>query len=622
LKSGVPVKLPSGRNIALCALIATAAGAAIAFGLRLSNGDPRLNAESRAAASEIDSRLASLGVSPPSAELVAQAAARTRHAIQNGDYGTAHQVVAKVLRDSHLQNWRFYPFSDFIGGVSDVNDPAFEGRLTEWVSQNANDPIPVLVRAQYYLDLGWFKRGRKFVKDTEPNHLDSFQTYMVKALADATRATDLDGDNPYAVYLKLCSLRGFGASAGFLQVFNDMVGKFPSYYPAYAIVLRTLEPKWGGSVPAMYAFVERHAGAASEHSPLKLLYLDLYQDLLDTAWVSCNDDWRDHDKLTQCTSAAVQRIITPDLERKVLAASQIFDHTDHYQFGLAVGDILQAMLDSPGADFYSGAVLQLVANSMHSDTALKKSGNAPNNYVVDELVSQSWYGKEFYDNALNKAKEALDDAKQSDFPDEMEKDVAIGQIYASMARAAEQLHQYADVILYEKAAITLGGPNDIEHYICHAYHHLGDDANAIRACTQAIADDPANLSARYWRGVIYYKAGRADEALGDLSAVADSENGFRGSAALTMSMIYFDRKDLQGALDVLNRYTYLYDPNTESKGTIAASYNNRCYAYMELGDLQKALNECTASLQYGSLPDAYRKQQELVKRLAGHESRL
>jgi hypothetical protein len=36
---------------------------------------------------------------------------------------------------------------------------------------------------------------------------------------------------------------------------------------------------------------------------------------------------------------------------------------------------------------------------------------------------------------------------------------------------------------------------------------------------------------------------------------------------------------------------------------------------MELGELKKALDDCTQSLRYGSLPDAYRKQQELVKRL-------
>jgi hypothetical protein len=32
--------------------------------------------------------------------------------------------------------------------------------------------------------------------------------------------------------------------------------------------------------------------------------------------------------------------------------------------------------------------------------------------------------------------------------------------------------------------------------------------------------------------------------------------------------------------------------------------------------LKPALDDCTRSLEYGSLPDAFRKQQELVKRLA------
>jgi hypothetical protein len=36
---------------------------------------------------------------------------------------------------------------------------------------------------------------------------------------------------------------------------------------------------------------------------------------------------------------------------------------------------------------------------------------------------------------------------------------------------------------------------------------------------------------------------------------------------------------------------------------------------MQLGDYAKALSDCTESLKYGSIPDAYRKQQELIKRL-------
>ena len=82
-----------------------------------------------------------------------------------------------------------------------------------------------------------------------------------------------------------------------------------------------------------------------------------------------------------------------------------------------------------------------------------------------------------------------------------------------------------------------------------------------------------------------------------------------------MSMVYFNRNDLHGALDLLNKYTYLYDPEVTDRGSVAVGYNNRCYAYMELGELKKALDDCTASLRYGSIPDAFRKQRELVQRL-------
>lgn len=53
---------------------------------------------------------------------------------------------------------------------------------------------------------------------------------------------------------------------------------------------------------------------------------------------------------------------------------------------------------------------------------------------------------------------------------------------------------------------------------------------------------------------------------------------------------------------------------------MAVAYNNRCYAYMELGELEKALADCTQSLRYGSIPDAFRKQQELVAQLGPSEA--
>jgi hypothetical protein len=72
----------------------------------------------------------------------------------------------------------------------------------------------------------------------------------------------------------------------------------------------------------------------------------------------------------------------------------------------------------------------------------------------------------------------------------------------------------------------------------------------------------------------------------------------------------------------LNQYKYLYDPNLSSKGDAAVAYNNRCYALMQLGELRDALADCTASLKFGNIPDAYRKEQELTKRLAAHQTGL
>ena len=209
----------------------------------------------------------------------------------------------------------------------------------------------------------------------------------------------------------------------------------------------------------------------------------------------------------------------------------------------------------------------------------------------------------------------MKDIEFASFPNDDAKNSVLSYIYNHLAYTSEKLHQYLDMIAYEKAAIALGGITRSEHYICYGYYKLQDYGETVRACTEAI-DKTDNLTARYWRGLAYGKIEQLEAALRDLEVVANSQHQFRISAAIHMSVIYDEMKDFQGSLDLLNKYTFLYDEKKNPiKADIAAAYNNRCYAYMELGDLQKALEDCTASLRYGSLPDAYRKQQELVKRL-------
>jgi hypothetical protein len=612
---------PNPRHILVTAGIAVAAvlfveGAIFGGGRVLHN----LGRTDQAAA--IDDKIATLNVEPRTIELTSEKATRVRNAIKNGDFTAAREITTGVLAESHLQNWRYYPFDDFINDISDVNDPAFENQLNAWVAVNKNDVLPLLIRAQYYFDMGWFKRGHGYANEVQTDDRAAFQGYLTSALADIDAAIRSNDRNPYSFYLELRILLGLGMRDDMQRVFEHAIAKYPSYYQLYSLMVLALEPKWGGTVQAMYAFVDQYVGNAPNYSPLKLLYLSLYKALLDTASNACSAYARDKDRMAQCVASVMQKLITPTLEDRVLTALQLYDHSDHYQFGLIVEKILFDMLKSAGGERYSGALLQLAATAMHSDTQLAEATPTSNDYVIDKAVSESWYLKGFYDNALKKDEEALKDVQSTAFPSEEDKDLAVAGIYEDIGGTYNKLNRYAEMIANEQAALALGNITAEEHFICYGYLQLKDNDGAVRACTKTLENQPDNLQARYWRGHAYRDLGQTDAALQDLTIVAGSESYFRTYAAIDMSMIYFGRNDDRAALDVLNKYKYLYDPATNNREGIAVSYNNRCYAYMQLGELKEALEDCTASLKFGSIPDAFRKQQELVRRLNAHEEGL
>ena len=293
------------------------------------------------------------------------------------------------------------------------------------------------------------------------------------------------------------------------------------------------------------------------------------------------------------------------------------DHTDRYQFGLAVKPIMSEMLATQNGDTYSATVLQFLATAMHSDTQLMETNPGHNDYIADELAAYSWWWKGFPDNARTKYTEALADVKNTKFPSAEEKDVAVANIYETLADLASKQSQYVDEIADEEAAMLLGMTRD-EHYVCHGFYELKRYENAIQACTDAI-NRTDNGAAYYWRGEACEHSGRPDQALVDLTRNADLQGYLASFAAIDMSVIYAKRHDYKNELSVLNKYTFLYDPDKTEKYDVAVAYNNRCYAYMQLGELKKALADCNQSLKYGNIPDAFSKKQQLLERLSVHK---
>jgi tetratricopeptide (TPR) repeat protein len=221
-------------------------------------------------------------------------------------------------------------------------------------------------------------------------------------------------------------------------------------------------------------------------------------------------------------------------------------------------------------------------------------------------------------NADKKFREALQDVANAPFPDEAQRAVAAAAIFENMAQFADDTSQFVDIIVYHDAANVVGGNNHGEapYRKCYAYYRLKHFTEAVTECTALIEGNGNYLQTHYWRAKAYEGLGQWDASIADFTPVADSaDNYFRVGAALDMSYDFGQKGDFAGQLASMNQHLYLFDADIQPANDLAVSYNNRCFAYMKLGQLQKALDDCTMSLKYGRIPDAFHKQQELLKLL-------
>lgn len=575
---------------------------------------------------EIADKLAKLNIPAHPAETPSVKAARARKAIEHGDFATARQVISGVLARSKLQPWRFYPFEPFVIDVPDVRSPTFGKKMDDWVAHAAGDAIPPLLRAQYEYSAAWARRGPYFISVTPTENIEAFNDYMTQALKDIDASIKLDHTNPYSYRLKLSILSDVGLAGEMKAWFEASIVAYPDYFALYHSVLDTLTPKWGGSVAEMYRFVDDYAGRSPDGSPLKMLYLALYDDLVDDAGITCSRDAdRDTEILAPCIAIQMKKAVAPHLDEQVEKALRLYDHYDHQQYNPILRTLLGDLLQRKGGDMLANQVLQRAAAATHSSTEMAGTDQNHNDYVIDELVAVTWNHKLLFDNSIEEMRQALRDLDATKFTDPSEKAGETAYIYNQLAMYSNlkaeyfsRMRQrstlddtYVDMIVYETAAAKLNKSARNEHLACYGYALLRLYEDAIRSCSEVLANDD-NVQAHYWRGIAYRYTKQLPAALRDLGAVADSgDHQLSPTAAIQMSYIYLGLKDYKSLLDVIDAHRFLFNPMWAG-----FAYETRCRAHMELGDLQKALADCTAALQIVSSPQAQRLQQELLARLA------
>lgn len=552
---------------------------------------------------------------PADVVLPSEQAIAARAAIKRGDYAAADKMGAEILARSQLQPWQFYPFSLFFDGLDYGVDDDFLNHLDEWLKRDDDSAFAHLIRAQYYHTLGWSVRGNAYAAQIPDGNLDLFRRYIDMAAADALKAIQLDSENPFGYFLLLRIYGSRGNTPVMESAFQRAIEKFPAYYPLYRQRLQTLVPKWGGSLDEMRDFVEKYAGDTREDSPLRLLYIQLYAMLIDFSATSCRSNGRE--ELEKCIAAAMESLVDKQLIEQVDSAFELYHKVNGVQFSLAVWPILKGIAGTGGAGHYFGVILQLAAN--HMDTQLQLMDNHPgrNNFALDYVAGNYWYIARNYPNAEKKWREALLDVDNADFSDPAEKFEAIAEIYGGLSGVYDRTSQFLKEVEYQNAILAIRGRPYYRtgHSRCYAYLKLNRFEDAVRACSDSLEFGP-DTETYFWRGRAYEELRLLDAALEDYLIVADTGNSsFGTSAAIQISVIHGKRNDPAAELASLNSYPFLFDEKNQTRETLSVAFNNRCYAKMQLGRLREALDDCTVSLKYGSLPDAYQKYQELKRRL-------
>lgn len=570
-----------------------------------------------ALAAMVAEKAAELGVAPKTATTAADRALEAASALERDDFVKARAIAEEVLSQSHLEGWSFYPFNEFMSSLLRGDDPKVLVGLNHWLQQDPRSGLAYLMRAQYYRQAAWNERGDEFAWMVPDALMQRFQEHLGRSSADVVKSIQLEPKIPWSYYEFLSTTTGGGDSPDVEQAFQTGIEAFPNYYALYKERLRVLAPKWGGSIDAMYDFVRRYAGGAPKTSPLRLLYLDLYVQLLDAAASECRT--LAGDNRAMCVKQGFEQVSQPDLEPGMESALNLYKVSDPNQFSRAVWPLLASMscdrcigLPSAGA-----GVLQMTASIMGSDNQMMDKPTH-NSYMLDDITARIWAQSDNPVNAEKKFLEALYDAEHTSFRNPAQKAQVEADIFDHMAEIADSNSQFIDIIVYEDAANAVGGINhgNTPYRKCYAYYRLKHYKEAINECKSLIEGGGNYLQTHYWLAKAYEGMGQWDASIAEFTPAAESaDNWFRVGAALDMSYDYGQKGDFAGQVAEMNHYSFLFDARMQPPHDLAVAYNNRCYALMQLNRLQDALTDCTQSLTYDRIPDALHKQQELLRRL-------
>lgn len=133
--------------------------------------------------------------------------------------------------------------------------------LDDWVRASPDGYAAAVGRATFYMNQGFDARGGDYANETPEQNMDSMRHFLTLAEADLTRSLALH-PKPYISRRSLMTIAYAGGNGAKEMIHYREGLKFaPQTLGLRLTHMRSLEPRWGGSLPKMEAFLAESRAA-------------------------------------------------------------------------------------------------------------------------------------------------------------------------------------------------------------------------------------------------------------------------------------------------------------------------------------------------------------------------
>lgn len=162
-----------------------------------------------------------------------------------------------------------------------INDRSFIGLFDSWVAATPGKYQAYLGRGIYLYGLGWMARGNKWRSETKENDIEEMTKYFDSASNDFFSSLDYNSSAtvPYYYLISKATTLGHGDEAEWLM--RKALKIQINSYQIRLIYLKSLTPRWGGSLEKMQSYLREMSGIARGYPELQPLFGYIYREAGD-----------------------------------------------------------------------------------------------------------------------------------------------------------------------------------------------------------------------------------------------------------------------------------------------------------------------------------------------------